>query len=46
LFDLKNRKSLLVSVALWEGGLPIDVLPIDGMLELNLGEENFAWSAA
>jgi hypothetical protein len=45
LFDLKNRKSLLVSVALWEGGLPIDVLPIDGMLELNLGEENFAWSA-
>jgi hypothetical protein len=44
LFDLKNRKSLLVSVALWEGGLPIDVLPIDGMLELNLGEENFAWS--
>ena len=45
LFDLKNRKSLLLSVALWEGGLPIDVLPIDGMLELNLGEENFAWSA-
>ena len=44
LFDLKNRKSLLLSVALWEGGLPIDVLPIDGMLELNLGEENFAWS--
>jgi hypothetical protein len=44
LFDLKNRKSLLLSAALWEGGLPIDVLPIDGMLELNLGEENFAWS--
>jgi hypothetical protein len=25
--------------------LPIDVLPIDGMLELSLGEENFAWNA-
>jgi len=44
LFDLKNRKSLLLSVALWEGGLPIDVLPIDGMLDLKLGEENFAWN--
>ena len=45
LFDLKNRKSLLLSAALWESGLPIDVLPIDGMLELSLGEENFAWNA-
>ena len=45
LFDLKNRKSLLLSVALWEGGLPIDVLPIDGMLEVGLGEENFAWNS-
>ncbi len=44
LFDLKNRKALLLSVALWEGGLPIDVLPIDGMLDLKLGEENFAWN--
>ena len=45
LFDLKRRKSLLLSAALWESGLPIDVLPIDGMLELSLGEENFAWNA-
>ncbi len=44
LFDLKNRKSLLLSVALWEGGLPIDVLPMDGMLEVSLGEESFAWN--
>jgi alpha-amylase/alpha-mannosidase (GH57 family) len=43
LFDLHGRKGLLLSVALWEGGLPIDVLPADGMLELALGEENFAW---
>jgi alpha-amylase/alpha-mannosidase (GH57 family) len=43
LFDLHDRRSLLLSVALWEGGLPIDVLPMDGMLEVALGEENFAW---
>jgi alpha-amylase/alpha-mannosidase (GH57 family) len=43
LFDLNGRKGLLLSVALWEGGLPIDVLPVDGMLEVALGEDNFAW---
>ena len=45
LFDLRDRRSLLLSVALWEGGLPIDILPIDGMLELSLGEESFAWNS-
>jgi hypothetical protein len=43
LFDLRARRQLLLSVALWEGGLPVEVLPVDGMLELVLGEENFAW---
>jgi alpha-amylase/alpha-mannosidase (GH57 family) len=43
LFDLRGRRALLLSVALWEGGLPIEVLPVDGMLELALGEESFAW---
>jgi hypothetical protein len=43
LFDLPGRRSLLMSVALWEGGLPIEALPLDGMFELALGEENFAW---
>ena len=43
LFDLAGRRSLLMSAALWEGGLPIEVLPVDGMLELALGEENYAW---
>jgi hypothetical protein len=43
LFELRGRRQLLLSVALWEGGLPIEVLPVDGMLELVLGEENFAW---
>jgi len=43
LFDLRDRRELLVSVAMWRGGLPIDVLPVEGMLEVALGEENWAW---
>jgi alpha-amylase/alpha-mannosidase (GH57 family) len=45
LFDLKSRRELLLSVALWEGGLPLDVLPVEGMLQVPLGEENYAWQA-
>jgi alpha-amylase/alpha-mannosidase (GH57 family) len=45
LFDLHERKELLLSVALWKGGLPVDVLPVEGMFEIALGEENFAWRA-
>ena len=41
---LGKRKSLSLGVALWEGGLPVDVLPAEGMLEIPLGEEHFAWS--
>jgi len=43
LFDLRGRRELLLSVALWSGGLPIDVLPVEGMLAIALGEENYAW---
>jgi alpha-amylase/alpha-mannosidase (GH57 family) len=43
LFDLKHRRELLLSVALWEGGLPLDVRPVEGMLQVQLGEENYAW---
>jgi hypothetical protein len=25
--------------------LPVDVLPLEGMLQIPLGEENFAWPA-
>lgn len=46
LFDLHARRELLVSVALWQGGLPLDVLPAEGMLGITLGEENFAWPAS
>jgi alpha-amylase/alpha-mannosidase (GH57 family) len=40
---LGNRKSIALGVALWEGGLPMDLLPGEGMLDIQLGEENFAW---
>jgi len=42
-FDLHERNGLLLSVAVWQAGLPVDVLPLEGMLEVPLGEENFAW---
>jgi alpha-amylase/alpha-mannosidase (GH57 family) len=44
LFDLRKRRELLMNVAFWKSGLPIDVLPAEGMLEIALGEENFAWA--
>jgi alpha-amylase/alpha-mannosidase (GH57 family) len=43
LFDLRGQREILVSIALWSGGLPVDVLPLEGMLQVPLGEENFAW---
>jgi alpha-amylase/alpha-mannosidase (GH57 family) len=43
LFSLRGRRELLVSVAFWKGGLPVDVLPTEGVLKVALGEENFAW---
>jgi len=43
LFDIRGRQDLLLTAALWIGGLPIDVLPIGGMLNVALGEENFGW---
>jgi alpha-amylase/alpha-mannosidase (GH57 family) len=41
--DLKGKNKFPIGVALWHGGLPIDVLPAEGFLEVNLGEENSAW---
>jgi len=43
LFDLSGRNGLLLSVAIWQAGLPVDALPLEGMVEVPLGEENFAW---
>jgi len=42
--DLKGKSKFRIGVALWHGGLPIDVLPTVGFLEVNLGEENSAWA--
>jgi alpha-amylase/alpha-mannosidase (GH57 family) len=43
LFELQGRRELLLSIAIWKGGLPLDILPAEGMLNIALGEENFAW---
>src|SRR5262249_26352227 len=34
---------LALGVALWHEGLPLDVLPAEGWLEIKLEEESFAW---
>jgi len=41
--DLRGASKLKLGVALWHGGLPVDVLPAEGILEIPLGEDNFAW---
>ena len=41
--DLKGQSKLRLGVALWHGGLPVDVLPAEGFLDVPLGEDNFAW---
>ena len=41
--DLKGQKSLRLGVALWHGGLPVDVLPAEGFLEVALGDEQHSW---
>jgi alpha-amylase/alpha-mannosidase (GH57 family) len=41
--DLKGQTKLKLGVALWHGGLPLDVLPAEGFLEVHLGEDHSAW---
>jgi alpha-amylase/alpha-mannosidase (GH57 family) len=43
LLPLGKRKSLSLVIALWEGGLPVDLLPAEGWFEVALGEDHFAW---
>jgi alpha-amylase/alpha-mannosidase (GH57 family) len=43
LVPLGGRATLEAQVAIWHGGLPVDVLPAEGPLAVQLGEENFAW---
>jgi alpha-amylase/alpha-mannosidase (GH57 family) len=39
----KGCVALEIGVALWHGGLPVDVLPAQGTLPVALGAEAFAW---
>jgi hypothetical protein len=41
--NLKGQQSLRLGVALWHGGLPVDVLPAEGFLEIPLGDEQHSW---
>lgn len=42
--NLSGQTKIRLGVALWHGGLPVDVLPAVGFLDVSLGEENSAWS--
>jgi alpha-amylase/alpha-mannosidase (GH57 family) len=41
--ELKGLTRIMLGVALWHGGLPIDVMPAEGNVEVLLGEENAGW---
>ncbi|PYU36641.1 MAG: glycoside hydrolase [Acidobacteria bacterium] len=44
LLRLGQRNSFSLVIALWEGGLPVDLLPAEGWFEVALGEDHFAWA--
>ena len=44
LLQLGKRNSFSLVIALWEGGLPVDLLPAEGSFEVPLGEDQFAWA--
>jgi len=44
LFRLAGQTSLMLDVALWRDGLPVDFLPPGVSLEVKLGTDAFAWS--
>jgi alpha-amylase/alpha-mannosidase (GH57 family) len=41
--NLKGQKTLRLGVALWHSGLPVDVLPAEGVLDIALGDEQASW---
>jgi alpha-amylase/alpha-mannosidase (GH57 family) len=43
-FKLAGVNRLRLGAALWHGGLPVDILPAEGFLDIPFGEDNFAWS--
>ena len=44
LFLLAGQKTLRFSVSLWRNGLPVDVVPPEGFIEVSLGADFYAWS--
>ena len=46
LFSLTGQNLLRLNVSLWHGGLPVDLLPPEGLIEVALGEESYAWPVA
>ncbi len=43
LIETNGRDSFQLGVSLWEGGLPMDVLPAEGWHQVHLGADNYAW---
>jgi alpha-amylase/alpha-mannosidase (GH57 family) len=43
LFHTGRRTAFSLIAALWKGGLPVDVIPAEGVVDVPLGAENFAW---
>jgi hypothetical protein len=43
LIAVAGKSTLEIGVALWHGGLPVDVLPAQGALTVTLGAEAFGW---
>lgn len=41
--NLKGQNNLRLGVALWHGGLPVDVLPAEGFLEIPIGDDQHSW---
>ncbi len=43
MLQLRGMQRLRIGVALWQGGLPVDVLPAEGFLDISLGDEISVW---
>lgn len=41
--ELAGRKTLELTTSFWGGGLPLDVLPAEGWLEIGVTEEGVGW---
>jgi alpha-amylase/alpha-mannosidase (GH57 family) len=46
LLEVTGRESFSINVSLSQGGLPVDVLPAEGWMDVRLGAEAFAWPAS